>query len=56
MGYNEFVEVNCDVNVQLVTTHASVTRADGTHQHCIKSVHIQRYFGPYLPAFGLNTE
>ena len=23
MGYNEFVEVNCDFNVQLVTTHAS---------------------------------
>ena len=36
MGYNEFVEVNCDFNVQLVTTHTSVTRADGTHQHCIK--------------------
>ena len=25
-------------------------------KHCIKSVRIQSYFGPYFPAFGLNTE
>ena len=24
--------------------------------HCIKSVHIWSYSGPYFPAFGLNTE
>ena len=24
--------------------------------HCIKSVHIRSYSGPYLPAFGLDTE
>ena len=24
--------------------------------HCVKSVHIRSYSGPYFPAFGLNTE
>ena len=24
--------------------------------HCIKSVRIRSYSGPYFPAFGLNTE
>ena len=24
--------------------------------HCLKSVRIRSYFGPYFPAFGLNTE
>ena len=24
--------------------------------HCVKSIRIQSYFGPYFPAFGLNTE
>ena len=24
--------------------------------HCFKSIHIQRFSGPYLPTFGLNTE
>ena len=25
-------------------------------QHCVKSVRIRRFSGPYIPAFGLNTE
>ena len=25
-------------------------------KHCVKSVRIRSYFGPYFPAFGLNTE
>ena len=29
-------------------------KSDGIH--CVKSVRIQSYFDPYLPAFGLNTE
>ena len=24
--------------------------------HCVKSVRIRRYSGPYFPAFGLNKE
>ena len=24
--------------------------------HCVKSVRIRSYSGPYFPAFGLNTE
>ena len=24
--------------------------------HCVKSVHIRSYSGPYFPTFGLNTE
>ena len=24
--------------------------------HCVKRVQIQSFFGPYFPAFGLNTE
>ena len=24
--------------------------------HCIKSVHVRSYSGPYFPAFGLNKE
>ena len=24
--------------------------------HCVKSVRIRSYCGPYFPAFGLNTE
>ena len=23
---------------------------------CVKSVHIRKFFSPYFPAFGLNTE
>ena len=26
------------------------------YYHCVKSVHIRSYSGPYFPAFGLNTE
>ena len=26
------------------------------HSHCVKSVRIRSYSGPYFPAFGLNTE
>ena len=25
-------------------------------KHCVKSVHIRSFFGPYFSAFGLNTE
>ena len=25
-------------------------------QHCVKSVHIRSFSGPYFPAFGLNTD
>ena len=24
--------------------------------HCVKKVRIRNYYGPYFPAFGLNTE
>ena len=24
--------------------------------HCVRSIHIRSYSGPYFPAFGLNTE
>ena len=26
------------------------------HDHCVKSIRIWSYSGPYHPAFGLNTE
>ena len=26
------------------------------HFHCVKSLHIPSFSGPYFPAFGLNTE
>ena len=26
-----------------------------SEKHCVKSVHIRSFFGPYFPAFGLNT-
>ena len=26
------------------------------HFHCVKSLHIRSFSGPYFPAFGLNTE
>ena len=26
------------------------------HSHCVKSVRIRSYSGPYFPAFGLNAE
>ena len=25
-------------------------------RHCVKSVHVQSYSGPYFPAFGLNKD
>ena len=28
----------------------------GIRCHCVKSVRIWSYYGPYLPAFGLNTD
>ena len=28
----------------------------GVTDHCVKSVRIRSYCGPYFPAFGLNTE
>ena len=27
-----------------------------TNTHCVKSVRVRNYSGPYFPAFGLNTE
>ena len=32
-----------------------LTDESGT-QHCVKSVRIRSYSGPYFPAFGLNTD
>ena len=31
-------------------------KAHSNISHCVKSVRIRSYSGPYFPAFGLNTE
>ena len=31
-------------------------RGNENGYHCVKSVHIRSFSGPYFPAFGLNTE
>ena len=37
-------------------TYKLVLRHDGaSHKHCVKSVRIRIFSGPYLPAFWLNT-
>ena len=38
------------------TTHKRIITIDSITLHCVKSVHIWSYSGPYFPAFGLNTE
>ena len=37
-------------------TSIRVPRFDFLLEHCVKSVHIQKFSGPYSPIFGLNTE
>ena len=32
------------------------TNSDFYHQHCVKSVRVRSYSGPYFSALGLNTE
>ena len=34
----------------------SVSNYDNILYHCVKSVRIRSYSGPYFPGFGLNTE
>ena len=29
---------------------------DTESSYCVKSIYIRSYFGPYCPAFGLNTD
>ena len=29
---------------------------DVSNLHCVKTVRVRSYSGPYIPAFGLNTE
>ena len=41
-------------NGYLVTGNVSKTFSN--QLHCVKSVRILSYSGPYFPAFGLNTE
>ena len=31
-------------------------KVDGHNLHCMKNLRIWSFFGPYFPAFGLNTE
>ena len=31
-------------------------KSNTSHFHCVKSVRIRSFSGPYFPAFGLNTE
>ena len=40
----------------LVINFTYVYWIDSESTHCVKRVQIRRFFGPYFPAFGLNTE
>ena len=36
--------------------HQTISRGTFQNRHCVKSVRIRSFSGPYFSAFGLNTE
>ena len=41
---------------QIIYTRYSIFRIKNVKLHCVNSVRIQSFSGPYFPTFGLNTE
>ena len=44
------------IHIDLVKIINAIHKLKNLNLHCLKSVRIRSYFGPYFPAFGLNTE
>ena len=42
-------------NIRSFTSKIVVNNISIINIHCVKSVHIPSFSGPYFPAFGLNT-
>ena len=40
----------------IIQVICELTSVYSTGYHCVRSVRIRSYSGPYFPAFGLNTE
>ena len=57
--YSQFhfsMEQNVIANIRLYSILTFVLENARNDYHCVKSVHIRSYSGPYFPAFELNTE
>ena len=48
--------INLTKACQQLTTFLNFFTGNFLKNHCVKSVRIRSYSGPYFPAFGLNTE
>ena len=44
------------IHIDLVEIINAIHKLKNLNLHCLKSVRIRSYSGPYFPAFGLNTE
>ena len=57
--YSQFhfsMEQSVIANIRLYSILTFVLENARNDYHCVKSVHIRSYSGPYFPAFELNTE
>ena len=48
--------MNCCLRIWRKAMHSGFQKLYIRIDHCAKSVHIQSFFGPNFPVFGLNTE
>ena len=60
LDVHTFVYVSAYQGIRNITFFAYVLNGcsliETADPHCVKSVHIRSYSGPYFPAFGLNTD
>ena len=54
--FHFFVEWNIIASIRLYSILTFVLENTGNDYHCVKSVHIRNYSGPYFPVFELKTE
>ena len=52
----KFILINYNFNYNDLCDVFGVRDIKMGHSHCMKSVRIRSFSGPYFPAFGLNTE
>ena len=63
LNYNSLILLRCD-KLFLIDSYISILLRsvpvknciNHLYKHCVKSVRIRSYSGPYFPAFGLNTD
>ena len=57
--HSDWIRENMDqkkLRIWTLFTQCNIKNTESWSWHCVKSVHIPRFYGPYFPAFGLNTD